>query len=405
MMAAEQRIAVMTSDPAFRLPTDGASGRLAIERQPWRDAAGPLHPQALAAQMLDGDPAVVCFAPDVPVELALEVGGIIDRHRSGVEAVLVHAPSAELWKQATRVGIRDLVAPESIDTDLLTSIEVALDRTERIRAAMVTSVSPLTARSKVIVVLSPKGGSGKTMLATNLAVALAASGAGDVALVDLDCVFGDVASVLGLTSDHTIGQLATLGGFDSTTLKVFLTRHEQSGLFVLPSSGAPEEGEQVDASVAARAIELLGQDFSHIVVDTSAGLDERALAAIDLATDIVLLASLDVASVRNLAKEVDALDRLDLTGATRHFVLNRADARVGIEVAEVEAALGMQVAAALPSTRLVPLSMNQGRSIVLDDPTSPVSQQLAALAARFAPQQRPAVAGAQARRSRLFRRR
>jgi pilus assembly protein CpaE len=87
--------------------------------------------------------------------------------------------------------------------------------------------------------------------------------------------------------------------------------------------------------------------------------------------------------VRNLRKEIDALDRLGLTKARRHFILNRADTHVGLEVADVEAAVGLRVAAALPSSRLVPLSMNQGRTLVVDEPDSPVARELLAFAATF----------------------
>ena len=202
-------------------------------------------------------------------------------------------------------------------------------------------------------------------------------------IVDLDCVFGDVASVMGLVPEHTIGELAVLPSFDSTTVKVYLSRHERSGLYVLAGSGRPEEGEAVTDDVATRVLKILARDFPYVVVDTAAGLDERALAAIEHATDIVLLASMDVASVRNLGKEVDALNRLGFTGARRHFVLNRADTRVGLEVADVEVAVGMTVEAAIPSSRDVPLSMNQGRTLELDEPSSPVAQELIGLANRF----------------------
>ena len=150
---------------------------------------------------------------------------------------------------------------------------------------------------------------------------------------------------------------------------MYLARHERSGLYVLAGSGRPEEGEAVTEDVAGRVLDLLVRDFPYVIVDTAAGLDERALAAIERATDIVLLASMDVASVRNLSKEVDALNRLGFTSARRHFVLNRADTRVGLEVADVEVAVGMKVEAAIPSSRDVPLSMNQGRTLVLDDPS------------------------------------
>jgi pilus assembly protein CpaE len=151
----------------------------------------------------------------------------------------------------------------------------------------------------------------------------------------------------------------------------------------LAGSGRPEEGEAVTDEVAGRTLDMLSRDFPYVIVDTAAGLDERALTAIDHATDVVLLASLDVASVRNLGKELDALDRLGLTSARRHFVLNRADARVGLEVADVETAVGLKVEASLPSSRQVPLSMNQGRVLVLDEPDSPVAQQILNFANRF----------------------
>ncbi len=106
-------------------------------------------------------------------------------------------------------------------------------------------------------VLSPKGGSGKTMLTTNLSMAIAGSNNGQTVVVDLDCVFGDVASVMGMVPEHTIGELALIPSFDSTTLKVYLSRHERSGLFVLAGSGRPEEGEAVTDDVAARVLQLL----------------------------------------------------------------------------------------------------------------------------------------------------
>jgi pilus assembly protein CpaE len=130
-------------------------------------------------------------------------------------------------------------------------------------------------------------------------------------------------------------------------------------------------------------LKILARDFPYVIVDTAAGLDERALAAIEMATDIVLLASMDVASVRNLGKEVDALNRLGFTNARRHFVLNRADTHVGLEVADVEVAVGLPVEAAIPSSRDVPLSMNQGRTLTFDDPGSPVAQEVLELANRF----------------------
>jgi pilus assembly protein CpaE len=95
------------------------------------------------------------------------------------------------------------------------------------------------------------------------------------------------------------------------------------------------------------------------------------------------VSSLDVSSIRNLGKEIDALGRVGLLPPSRSFVLNRADARVGIEPSDVEAALGLRIDAAVPSTRAIPFSMNQGRPIVIDEPGAPAARQLTTFARRF----------------------
>jgi pilus assembly protein CpaE len=220
-------------------------------------------------------------------------------------------------------------------------------------------------------------------VASNVTAALAREVDGSVALVDLDVQFGDAAYALGLVPEHTIGQLAAAPTLDATTLKVFLTRHEPSGAYVLCGAESPDEGESVTDELARRVIDLLARDVAYVVVDTPAGLDERTLAVLELATDVVLVSSLDVSSIRNLGKEIDALDRVGLLPRSRSFVLNRSDARVGIDPSDVEAALGFTIDTAVPSTRAIPFSMNQGRPIVIEEPGSPAARALTALTQRF----------------------
>jgi pilus assembly protein CpaE len=167
-------------------------------------------------------------------------------------------------------------------------------------------------------------------------------------------------------------------------LKVYLTAHEPSGLFVLCGALSPEDGELVTEAHVRRITQMLARDFAYVVVDTAAGLDEAALAALDEATDIVLMTSLDVTSVRSLGKEVQALDRAGLLNVKRHFVLNRADSKVGIEVGDVEAALGMKADASIPSARAVPFTMNQGRPVVLESPNEKVAQEITRFARTLA---------------------
>ena len=395
-------IALVTLDPSLRLAgLDGAKAE--VSRVAWSVNDGPLTAHELRDSIARSGATTAAMAADVPLELALETAKLLDEDLEPTGLVLLRQPDADTWRDAARAGVREIVDPAQ-GAEARRALLAETARVTRLRSLRAEQVAPTMAPGgRIIVVLSPKGGSGKTMVATNLAASLATAQHVEVALVDLDCVFGDVASVLGMVPERTIGQLAMLPSLDSTTIKVFLTPHPQTGLFVLAGSGLPEEGEAVTPDIATQVLTTLARDVGHVVVDTAAGLDERALAAIDVATDLVLLASLDVASIRNLGKEIDALDRIGATRARRHFVLNRADTQVGLEVADVEHALGMKAAAALPSSRAVPLSMNQGRLVVLDEPETPVGRQLLTLAGLFLDEHQTALAAE--RRSRFFRRR
>lgn len=379
-------VAVVTNDN--RGDVEANTGQdVSTRRVRWVDDSGrPLSPAALQHQVEDLGSAAVCFGLDVPIDLALSVANLLDESAMPTGSVLVREPSPDLWREALRSGVRDIISPSSMAAELPRALLAEADRVARIRAVRVEDLAVSHQQTgRIIVTLSPKGGSGKTMLSTNLSVALAMGLTTDVALVDLDCVFGDCASVLGMVPEHTIGQLASMPSFDSTTIKVFLSRHEASGLYVLAGAGSPEEGEAVTGEIAGQILSTLSRDVGHIVVDTAAGLDERALAAIDIATDLVLVASLDVTSIRNLGKEVDALDRMGATAARRHFVINRADARVGLEISDVESAIGMTLDAALPSSRDIPLSMNQGTVVALSQPDSQLGRQLHTFARQFMP--------------------
>lgn len=403
MTISPRPLVLVSIDTSFALPFDGAGVSVEVRRCRWAEGEAAVVLSELVDRVLADVPLVVCIGPDVPETLAIELAEALDRSRPDISIVLLRTPSADLWQIAARAGVRDVIAPDAPPDEIRHAIDQAADRAERLLAAsgVERGADP---GGRVIAVLSPKGGSGKTMVAANLGVALAGTRTGDVVIVDLDSIFGDVAGVLGLVPDHTIGQLAGLPSFDSTTLKVFLTRHDRSGVFVLAGSGRPEEGEAVTDAVAVQILDMLARDFAYVVVDTAAGLDERALAAAERATDLVLVATLDVASIRNLGKEIDALDRLGMTRAGRHFLLNRADSRVGLEIADVELAVGLTAAATLPSSRLVPLSMNEGRAVVLDEPDSTVSREVIRFANSLVPEAR-APAGSRSGRSRFSLRR
>ncbi len=243
--------------------------------------------------------------------------------------------------------------------------------------------APQRRTSKVIVVISPKGGSGKTAISSNLAVALAQRSPGRVVALDLDVQFGDFGTALSLSPERTLAQLARASQMDATTVKLFLTPYEH-GLYVLAGANDPVDADAISHAHVSTVLPLLAQNFDYVVVDTPAGLDERTLAAIECATDLVLVSSLDVTSIRSLRKALDALDRMAIK-AERHLVLNRADAKVGLDPSDAEQALGMKIGCSIPVSRELPLSLNLGSPLVVSEPRSAAAKQFQELAQRYAP--------------------
>ena len=147
-------------------------------------------------------------------------------------------------------------------------------------------------------------------MSTNLAIGLTAHAPQSTVLVDLDVQFGDCASALGLTPEYTLPD-AVHGpaSEDTMVLKTFLTQHP-SGLYAVCGSESPAAGDTVTGEDVSRLLASLAREFRYVIVDTAPGLSEQTLAALDRATDVVMLTSMDVPGVRGLRKEIDVLREL-----------------------------------------------------------------------------------------------
>jgi pilus assembly protein CpaE len=332
--------------------------------------------QAIAAQ----GPAVVVLGSLIDERRAFEAAGRFDREHPGVSVLIVTDPEPDTWRKAVAVGVRGIIEPGAKTSALKEAFAAALKAAGRVPPR---TDQPEGSRGSVITAVSPKGGAGKTVISSNLAVAIAAHAPRDVVLVDLDLQFGDVAYALMLSPSHTmLDAVSALREHDVTTLKVFLTPHP-SGIFALCAPEDPATVDDITPADTAEVLRALSAEFSYVVVDTGGGIGEHALTAIEESTDIVLISDMDVPSVRNLRKAVDVLDLLGMTANRRHFVLNRADSRVGLSTDDVASVAGMRIDLELPSSRQVPVSLNEGRPLMARNPRSPVARRIAELAGRI----------------------
>ncbi|MFN8026195.1 MAG: AAA family ATPase [Acidimicrobiia bacterium] len=281
---------------------------------------------------------------------------------------------------------RDVISPETPTQELHEAFARVHQRDQR----GVLDSSDADDDRHVIVTLCPKGGAGKTTLSTNLALGLAKAAPGQTVILDLDLQFGDVASALGLVPELTFTDATNaLDTLDATTLKAHLTAHPD-GLFALCAPLLPTDADRLTTDHVERVVRLLSDSFRYVIVDTPSGLDENTLAAMEFATDLVLLSATDIPSIRSTRKEIDALKVIGKPQQQWHVVLNRADAKTGLTIPVVEQALGVKVDVAIPSSRAVPLSLNQGEPVISADPRAAVSLAMQQIVSRFAPVAAPA---------------
>jgi pilus assembly protein CpaE len=382
---------------------DAFDGELSGPLRYWRDEMLGA-PDAAVRELGGRGVEVVALGPDVPEAKALALAEAFDHDRPDISVVIIAPPSTDLLQSALRAGARDVIAPDMAPADLRAAIERAFDTATHRRRVFDGDDNGHDDddRGRVIVSLCPKGGAGKTTVSTNLALALAQVAPGEVVILDLDLQFGDVASSMGLHPDLTFADaVRSLETLDATSLKAHLTIHPEDDLYVLCAPSNPTEIDDISIGQVERVLELLKQSFKYVVIDTASGLDEHTLASLEYATDLLLISATDVPSIRATVKEIEALRVIGKPQHLWHFVLNRADARTGLSIPAIERTVGINVDVAIPSSRSVPISLNEGVPLVLSDPKCAVSLAMLQLVRRVAPRTTPT----DTRPSGLFRRR
>lgn len=320
----------------------------------------------------------VVIGPTVAMPVAAALAERIRSAHPATTVVLVrHDLEPQVFAQAMSVGIGAVVA-----ADDPASLTKALSRAKGTWEAIQGPTTQGDRDGRVFTVFSPKGGVGKTTMAVNLSVALARTHA-DVCVVDLDLSFGDVAITMQVIPEHTITDAAeSEEDLDYQLLQRLLTRHP-SGISILAAPTHPEGRDLVTASLTRRVIETLRRNFDYVVVDTPPGFDDQVLGAFDETDECVIVATLDVPTIKNTKVALETLDLLRLVPNHRHLVLNRADEEVGLSLANVEEILGMRVSVSLPSSTAVASATNQGRPIVLSKPDHQVSKAITVLARKL----------------------
>ena len=330
---------------------------------------------------------VLVLSPEVKEPDALGLAEFVGRQAPGTAMVLVRDHTWNgLLPAAMRAGIRDVVDMTQGTEELRDAVDRAIVWATNLRSVSVTQGdgSPTT-RGRILSVFSSKGGTGKTFLTSNLATAIGDVTKQDVAVVDLDIDMGDVFTYFGREPSATIQDLMALGeGADRSQIRQIGVQFADH----LWGFGAPPDpaAEAPAGEAIGKFLRALRSEFGWVVVDASVDYSDSALVCFDLSDSICLVTGLDVVGVKHLSKSLDTLLTIGLPRERFRVVLNRADSKVGLDATDVERVMKISVDAMIPSSRLVPTSLNKGRPVVLDEPNSEVAQAVRQLAVRFAGQ-------------------
>lgn len=318
---------------------------------------------------------LVVFVCQREHERTLEGIANLSRQHDRPPLVVLHTGSSNGFMQrAFSAGADDLITLPQPPQELAFALEKAVARRRG-------SAVPAN-EGAMITVLGPKGGTGKTLTACNLAVALAQSGRSP-AIVDLDLQFGDVGLALGLRPTRTIYDLAIAGSsLDAEKIDGFLAKHS-SGAHALLAPVRPDQAAAISIPFLRSVFETLRSRHDVLIVDTPPAFTPEVIAAIDLSSDICLVGMLDALSLKDTKIGLETLAQMGYDATGVKLILNRADSNVGISHGDVEQLLGRRPDVLVPSDRAIPRGITDGQPIVATDPRSGAAQAFTALAASY----------------------
>ncbi|NTU54679.1 MAG: response regulator/pilus assembly protein [Anaerolineales bacterium] len=342
----------------------------------------------------DLNPDVVLMDINMPDMDGIAATEAIRAKQQAVQVIILSVQSDQNYmRRAMLVGARDFLTKPPMGDELISAIRRAgemaqMEKTKvaRVQAAPISSMSGAAAsyggpRGKIVVVYSPKGGTGCTTLAVNLALALKSADT-RVVLVDGNLQFGDVAVFLNEQGKNTVLDLAPRAEeLDAEIVEEVMVKHGATGLHILAAPSRPEYAEKVSSGQFSKMLEYLTQLYTYVIVDTAPALTDLTLATIDVSDLIVLITTQDIPSIKNSRLFLDLLQSLGVRRERVMFIMNRFDKKVNITPERVADNLKQEVALVIPADELTAVkAVNRGVPFVLDNKSQPIARGVMALA-------------------------
>lgn len=326
-------------------------------------------------------PDVFVVALDEPVARALlTIESLADACPNAPTVVYSSLADANSVRRAMIAGARDYLVRPLKPEDLARSISGILEQEERKRSRLAGDTAETAARGTVITVFGAKGGIGKTTIATNLATAIARITGSRVALVDMDTRFGDVAIMMDVAVETSIADLAReIDALDRDRVRESLVIHH-SGVGILPAPIHPTEWRNLTPEHIQRIVELLAQTHDYVIIDTPGTFNEIIAMTLEVANIILLVTSMDIASIKDTALALEMLRAADVPEEKVKLTVNHSSAANSLREEDVERVLEYDIFWRIPHDLAVSTSTQLGQPIVIAKPYARVSRSINDLA-------------------------
>ena len=335
----------------------------------------------LRSLMLEKIPAIVLVGPLytlVDLENLLKTCG----QGAGLVKIILFTgeQSSNIFRKAIKINIFDVLEFPFNYGDMKESISRARVAIKEITGEKdIPQTEETRAKNKIsknIMIFSSKGGTGKSFIATNLAIDLYNQTKKRVVLVDLNYQSGDIALILDIVPRHTFYDITSIiNQLDTEMLSSFLTQHS-SGIKILPAPVDPTQSESISTKATVKVLDTLAKICDYMVIDAPSNFSENTLALLEKIDFLCMVASMDVPSIKNLKVSLEVVDQLKFPEENILIIINRANTKVGITTDEIEDTLKRKIDITIPSDRLVPLTINQGNPIISVYPKSSVSKSI-----------------------------
>ena len=326
-------------------------------------------------------PDLFLCAVEEPVARAVQTIQAVRSIRPGAP-VIAYSSTTELAivRQVMHAGARDLLAHPFKVGELLTAIEMAMRNVENEPG---TVAPPPPSAGTILTVFGAKGGIGKTTITTNIAAAIARNTDNSVLVMDLDTRFGDVAIMLDIEPSQTVAEMASqVQMLDRATFKEALIEHS-SGVYVLPSPKHPNHWRQVEAEDIKELARFASRIFDYVILDTPGAFNDIVGAALDVATQVLVVTSVDMASIKDTSFVLDVLESEGFPEDRLYLTVNHPNGANAIRASDIERVLRKNVYWEIPHDSQMTLSTQVGLPVVLAKPKSRAAVNLAGLAAKI----------------------